>query len=71
MAAFGSTTSVGQDVGAWLIGLIYVSILFVLVRPGSQGPTLVTAVTGGMTNLMNAATGGGGWNAGSTGSTTG
>ena len=54
-----------KDVGTWLVGLIYVAVLFVLVRPGSQGPSLVTAVTGGMTNLMNAATGGGGWAAGS------
>lgn len=53
-----------KDVGTWLVGLIYVAVLFVLVRPGSQGPGLVTAVTGGMTNLMNAATGGGGWAAG-------
>jgi hypothetical protein len=52
---------VAKDVGTWLVGLIYVAVLFVLVRPGSQGPSLVTAVTGGMTNLMNAATGGGGW----------
>lgn len=51
----------GKDVGTWLVGLIYVAVLFVLVRPGSQGPSLITAVTGGMTNLMNAATGGGGW----------
>jgi hypothetical protein len=57
---------VAKDVGTWLVGLIYVAVLFVLVRPGSQGPSLFTAVTGGMTNLMNAATGGGGWAAGST-----
>jgi hypothetical protein len=65
MAAGGS--GLASDVGTWLVGLIYVAILFVMVRPGSQGPTLVTAVTGGMTNLMNAATGGGGWSAGAGG----
>jgi hypothetical protein len=57
-------SNIQSGVATWLVGLIYVAVLFVLVRPGSQGPSLVTAVTGGMTNLMNAATGGGGWAAG-------
>jgi hypothetical protein len=57
-------SNIQAGVATWLVGLIYIAVLFVLVRPGSQGPTLVTAVTGGMTNLMNAATGGGGWAAG-------
>jgi hypothetical protein len=51
--------SISGDVGTWLVGVIYVAIIFVLVRPNSQGPALVTAVTGGMTNLLSSATGGG------------
>ncbi|HEY1673338.1 MAG TPA: hypothetical protein VGG50_11530 [Streptosporangiaceae bacterium] len=61
-----AVSNIQSGVATWLVGLIYVAVLFVLVRPGSQGPSLVTAVTGGMTNLMNAATGGGGWAAGAT-----
>jgi len=45
----------------FLVGIIYLAILFVLVRPDSQGPTLVTNVSDGLTNLIKAATGGGSW----------
>lgn len=48
-------------IGDWLIGILYVAAIFVLVRPGSQGPKLVDSVTGGLTALVNSATGGGGW----------
>jgi len=47
--------------GEFLVGILWVSAIFVLVRPGSQGPSLVSAVTGGTTNLVKAATGGGSW----------
>lgn len=47
--------------GTFLVGIIYLAVLFVLVRPGSQGPTLVSNVSGGLTSLVNAGTGGGGW----------
>lgn len=50
-----------KDIGAFLIGVIYLSILFVLVRPGSQGPTLVSNVGSSLTNLIKAGTGGGTW----------
>jgi hypothetical protein len=50
--------------GTFLVGIIYLAVLFVLVRPGSQGPTLITNVADGLSNLVNAGTGGGGWNAG-------
>jgi len=55
---------VSRDVGSFLTGIIIIAILFVLVRPGSQGPSLVTNVSGALTGLINAATGGGGWGAG-------
>lgn len=39
-----------------------VMILFVLVRPGSKGPALVTNVATGIKNIIGAATGGGSFN---------
>lgn len=42
-------------------GIIIIAVLFVLVRPGSKGPSLVTSVSTGLKQLVNAATGGGGW----------
>ena len=45
-------------------GIVIIAILFVLVRPGSKGPRLVTSVGSGIKGLINAATGGGGWNKG-------
>jgi len=45
----------------WLILLLYVAILFLLVRPGSKGPQLADTVGQTLVNLVNAATGGGGW----------
>jgi hypothetical protein len=48
-------------VGQFLVGIIFLAVIFVLVRPNSQGPTLVTNVADGLSNLVNAGTGGGGW----------
>ncbi len=45
----------------WLMLLLYVAILFLLVRPGSKGPQLLEGIGSSLVNLMNAATGGGGW----------
>ena len=53
-----------RDVGSFLTGIIIIAVLFVLVRPGSQGPSLVSGVSNGLAGLVNAATGGGGWSAG-------
>lgn len=50
-----------KDIGAFLIGVVYLAVLFVLVRPGSQGPTLVGNVSTGLANLIKAGTGGGTW----------
>ena len=46
---------------SFLAGIIIIAILFVLVRPGSQGPKLVSGVSSGLSGLVNSATGGGGW----------
>ena len=54
----------GRTAESFLTGIIIIAILFVLVRPGSQGPSLVSGVSSGLANLVGAATGGGGWSAG-------
>lgn len=50
--------------GEWLILIGYTAIIFVMVRPGSQGPALVTALGQGTAALVNASTGGGGFSDG-------
>ena len=50
-----------ESFGKWLVLTAYCAILFVLVRPGSQGPNFVAQVADGMSNIVNASTGGGGW----------
>lgn len=47
--------------GTFLVGIVILAGIFVMVRPQSQGPTLVNNVATGLTNLVNAGTGGGGW----------
>lgn len=42
-------------------GIVIIAVLFVLVRPGSQGPSLVTNVSNGLKGLVSSATGGGTW----------
>jgi hypothetical protein len=46
---------------SFLTGIIIIAVLFVLVRPGSKGPTLVRSVSGGLQGLIGKATGGGTW----------
>lgn len=45
--------------GSFLTGIIIVAALFVMVRPRSQGPSLVSAVSNGLQGLVGKATGGG------------
>jgi hypothetical protein len=45
----------------WMILALYVAIVFLLVRPGSQGPRLAETFGAQVIGMMNAATGGGGW----------
>jgi len=47
--------------GTFLVAIVYLAALFVLVRPGSKGPSLVKNVADGLSGLVNAGTGGGGW----------
>lgn len=39
----------------------YAMIIYVMVRPGSQGPALVSNTFGGLASLAKAETGGGSW----------
>jgi hypothetical protein len=39
----------------------YMLIVFVMVRPNSQGPSLVTNTGTALTNVIKAGTGGGTW----------
>ena len=48
-----------DSVSTFLVGLVYIAILYVLVRPGSDAVTVIQGVTTGVTNLISAATGGG------------
>jgi hypothetical protein len=44
-----------------ILAIVWVALIFVLVRPGSQGPSLVTGTLNGLKGLLTAATGGGTW----------
>jgi hypothetical protein len=45
-----------------IVLVIYLAIIFTLVRPNSQGPGLVNAFGTSFTSLVTAATGGGSFN---------
>lgn len=51
----------GSSLGTFIVGIAIIAGIFVMVRPQSQGPTLVDAFANGMSNLVKAATGGGTW----------
>lgn len=43
------------------LAVVTVSAIFVLVRPGSQGPQFVSSVGTSFSDVLKAATGGGTW----------
>jgi len=49
----------GLKIGDFLIAIVYLAVIFTLVRPRSQGPALINSITNGTVNLVKAATGGG------------
>lgn len=53
-----------RDIGAFVTGLIVITVIFVLVRPGSQGPKFVTAVGSSISSMLSSATGGGSFTSG-------
>lgn len=50
-----------------LILVIYLAVVFTLVRPGSQGPSFVKALGDGLAGIITAATGAGSWGSAATG----
>lgn len=44
-----------------ILAFAWVSLIFVLVRPGSQGPGFVGAISNGLKGVITASTGGGTW----------
>jgi hypothetical protein len=48
--------------GDFAIGILYIAAIFLLVRPGSQGPKLVTTFGESLSNVLTTVTGGSGWN---------
>lgn len=44
-------------------GVLVLAGIFVMVRPGSQGPNFVKSVGSAFSGVVNSATGGGGWSA--------
>lgn len=42
-----------------ITGLIILAVIFLFVRPGSQGVNLVSTLGGSLSNLFSAVTGGG------------
>lgn len=52
----------GSAFGEFLVAIVFVALVFVMVRPQSQGPGLVTSITNGIASIINSATGGGTWN---------
>jgi len=48
-----------DSAGTFIVALIYIAILYVLVRPGSQGTAAITAASTAVAGLVSAATGGG------------
>lgn len=50
-----------RNLGTFIVLLGYAVVLVVLVRPRSQGPTLVTNSANGVAKVISAGTGGGTW----------
>jgi hypothetical protein len=48
-------------VGKAVIIFAYAIVLFLLVRPGSKGPNLVSAIGTSLSGVIKAGTGGGTW----------
>lgn len=46
-----------DKIGFVIAGVIYIAILYTLVRPGSTGTQLVTTITGTFTDVVRGVTG--------------
>jgi hypothetical protein len=47
--------------GSAIVIFSYAIVLFLMVRPNSQGPNLVNATGSALSNVIHAGTGGAGW----------
>jgi hypothetical protein len=47
----------GDTATQWLVGILYVAILYVLVRPGSNGSQFVQTLGSTMSDLVRGVTG--------------
>lgn len=45
-----------------IVLIVYLAIIFTLVRPNSQGPGLISAIGTSLSGLIGSATGGGSFN---------
>lgn len=50
--------------GSAIVIFAYGIILFLLVRPGSQGPSFIKNISSGIQGVIKAGTGGGTWSKG-------
>lgn len=48
-----------SDIKAILVLVVYAGIIFTLVRPGSQGPGLISAIATGISDIIKAGMGDG------------
>lgn len=46
-----------DQIGFFLVGILYLAILYVLVRPNSNGPTLINNVLGTFADLVRGVSG--------------
>lgn len=46
-----------DSIGFFAVGILYLAILYVLVRPNSNGPTLINNVLGTLSDLVRGVSG--------------
>lgn len=46
-----------DQIGVFLVGILYLAILYVLVRPSSKGPTIINSILGTFADLVRGVSG--------------
>lgn len=46
-----------DNIGFFIMGIIYLAILYTLVKPGSKGPQILESLLGAFTDLVRGTTG--------------
>jgi hypothetical protein len=54
----------------FLVGIVVIAGIFLMVRPNSQGPGIVSSVGTALSNLVSAGTGSGNWGTPASGTST-